>query len=391
MRDYLQRLIPTHAGKTLAGRRSHDRGPAHPRSRGENGQKIHGPIGEGGSSPLTRGKPVAVFVDAVPRGLIPAHAGKTKTSPPLEPVGTAHPRSRGENEIARAEDVNQNGSSPLTRGKLARGLTGGRGRRLIPAHAGKTGPAASEAPRPRADPRSYGENCRARTRPKSRYGSSPLTRGKPRGEGAPCVPEGLIPAHAGKTPHIRGLRPLRSAHPRSRGENSQAEETLRPHTGSSPLTRGKLCWASGEVNSPVAHPRSRGENYNDARHALAVEGSSPLTRGKRGPREPFRDGRGLIPAHAGKTSSRRCRPWRTSAHPRSRGENLNAVAGGNADTGSSPLTRGKRRRRHRGARRNRLIPAHAGKTTDERSPALRSPAHPRSRGENTWRRSSSRT
>ena len=50
------------------------------------------------------------------------------------------------------------------------------------------------------------------------------------------------------------------------------------------------------------------------------------------------------------------------AHPRSRGENLNAVAGGNKETGSSPLTRGKRRPECLRARLDGLIPAHAGKT-----------------------------
>ena len=49
--------------------------------------------------------------------LIPAHAGKTRTALGRYGQTAAHPRSRGENEIARAEDVNANGSSPLTRGK----------------------------------------------------------------------------------------------------------------------------------------------------------------------------------------------------------------------------------------------------------------------------------
>ena len=49
--------------------------------------------------------------------LIPAHAGKTDRTSRATASARAHPRSRGENEIARAEDVNANGSSPLTRGK----------------------------------------------------------------------------------------------------------------------------------------------------------------------------------------------------------------------------------------------------------------------------------
>ena len=177
----------------------HFSGTPQPRSHREN----FGDFGCGttfsGSSPLMRGKHSQVADLMTEARLIPAHAGKTVRRYTAPSGRAAHPRSRGENRLPFSSMPFHAGSSPLTRGKLARGLTGGRGRRLIPAHAGKTGPAASEAPRPRADPRSYGENCRARTRPKSRYGSSPLTRGKPRGEGAPCVPEGLIPTHAGKT------------------------------------------------------------------------------------------------------------------------------------------------------------------------------------------------
>ena len=113
----------------------------------------------------------------------------------------------------------------------------------------------------------------------------------------------------------------------------------------------------------------------------------------------------LIPAHAGKTSStasrRRCR----KAHPRSRGENASDATNKFADTGSSPLTRGKRAHRGREGQRVRLIPAHAGKTLEGvevqhdgsgSSPLTRGKrdlikkkgttiwAHPRSRGENTY-------
>ena len=73
-------------------------------------------------------------------GLIPAHAGKTRSADVAEPKAPAHPRSRGENENSIARAFVTVGSSPLTRGKRAacqdqRGLLG-----LIPAHAGKTLP-----------------------------------------------------------------------------------------------------------------------------------------------------------------------------------------------------------------------------------------------------------
>ena len=74
-----------------------------------------------------------------------------------------------------------------------------------------------------------------------------------------------------------------------------------------------------------------------------------------------------------------------SAHPRSRGENLEALRSGMTLRGSSPLTRGKRMRSLPSARLSRLIPAHAGKTARGRRALRWSWAHPRSRGENMVR------
>ena len=173
-----------------------------------------------GSSPLTRGKRVLVGAHQEGLGLIPAHAGKTPRSARRCPPRRAHPRSRGENEIEALLDPEQQGSSPLTRGKLAPhegadGLTG-----LIPAHAGKTMAALPGGRASRAHPRSRGENSSVRAPVPATTGSSPLTRGKPGAALDRRVQGGLIPAHAGKTAS-RSPRPCpRGAHPRSRGENS---------------------------------------------------------------------------------------------------------------------------------------------------------------------------
>ena len=51
----------------------------------------------GGSSPLTRGKPVDNLEAKRNLGLIPAHAGKTATGATRWKAWPAHPRSRGEN------------------------------------------------------------------------------------------------------------------------------------------------------------------------------------------------------------------------------------------------------------------------------------------------------
>ena len=175
--------------------------------------------------------------------------------------------------------------------------------------------------------------------------------------------------------------------------------------GSSPLTRGKLevrgaCPSrcrlipahAGKTRSREdglrhmwAHPRSRGENEQSLAHSPTPSGSSPLTRGKRRRRIHLGRQHRLIPAHAGKTPRRRSLIRHLPAHPRSRGENgsvLSFYAGGG---GSSPLTRGKRLAGFAFGAQGRLIPAHAGKTPRVGMRARAFRAHPRSRGENLTR------
>ena len=111
-----------------------------------------------------------------------------------------------------------------------------------------------------------------------------------------------------------------------------------------------------------AHPRSRGENDLRLIAGMGPQGSSPLTRGKRHAcsARPVRDR--LIPAHAGKTSSFSWLLRRSAAHPRSRGENETTEGIEIEARGSSPLTRGKLSSGHDGSFQRGLIPAHAGKT-----------------------------
>ena len=196
------------------------------------------PLGELGSSPLTRGA-----LDPVQRvgsriGLIPAHAGST-VSAPFEWRNTeAHPRSRGEHSAKVTTSLSASGSSPLTRGARRGRRPAQRRVRLIPAHAGSTTPSVQGDCHSPAHPRSRGEHHREPTRRRRRLGSSPLTRGarrmgvQPRGRGR------LIPAHAGSTRGSRLSRGTRAAHPRSRGEHRSVSSPTQKGQGSSPLTRG---------------------------------------------------------------------------------------------------------------------------------------------------------
>ena len=90
----------------------------------------------------------------------------------------AHPRSRGENDEAGKPVTEDDGSSPLTRGKLSLWARGAERLRLIPAHAGKTLDSAHAGRSRGAHPRSRGENAEMRDANIRLSGSSPLTRGK---------------------------------------------------------------------------------------------------------------------------------------------------------------------------------------------------------------------
>ena len=218
-------------------------------------------------------------------------------------------------------------------------------------------------------------------------GSSPLTRGKPQPDPGSLTATRLIPAHAGKTGTVPVCRRCIRAHPRSRGENTATLIRADDKKGSSPLTRGKrvpgaevrrrpglIPAHAGKTTSREpnhadtrAHPRSRGENVADVRVARSAEW--------------------LIPAHAGKTWCLFGGVLARWAHPRSRGENRMGLATQPGEWGSSPLTRGKLRSGMTAMLPRGLIPAHAGKTGGQ-VPALAGfGAHPRSRGENRFQSS----
>ena len=113
---------------------------AHPRSRGENRLRLQPGALRAGSSPLTRGKLAPYKAQTKQARLIPAHAGKTRSIAGAAGFAQAHPRSRGENRLEIEQTVRAAGSSPLTRGKRVRVISGRLVSRLIPAHAGKTLP-----------------------------------------------------------------------------------------------------------------------------------------------------------------------------------------------------------------------------------------------------------
>ena len=214
------------------------------------------------------------------------------------------------------------------------------------------------------------------------WGSSPLTRGKREGDTLSHQIQGLIPAHAGKTATIASKSSTSVAHPRSRGENVEPLHGVAVHEGSSPLTRGKRLNLARPRPYGGLIPAHAGKTVIGDPQPYFKNGSSPLTRGKLNSNRGNDATKGLIPAHAGKTlTSVYCRPH-LSAHPRSRGENVDDGDQPIPRTGSSPLTRGKPVGNQLTRDDGGLIPARAGKTHGLRAAHRAHPAHPRSRGEN---------
>ena len=191
-------------------------------------------------------------------------------------------------------------------------------------------------------------------------GSSPLSRGILRHELCLAGHHRIIPALAGNTPELQGVRVFSGDHPRSRGEYSRCWMITQTTVGSSPLSRGihehdefllmtqriipalagntKFC--STDIISLWDHPRSRGEYTQSGGRSPPSTGSSPLSRGilPPGTLRPV-DWR-IIPALAGNTRSPGTIRAHKADHPRSRGEYSGQRGKNNEPLGSSPLSRG---------------------------------------------------
>ena len=146
-----------------------------------------------------RGTHLPSGLTEVGSGIIPAHAGNTKTTKTIVSNGKDHPRACGEHfQIADQQDYVA-GSSPRMRGtQFGRDAVleaGG----IIPAHAGNT-TCLGGVHRHRWDhPRACGEHCRILSHKKGVVGSSPRMRGTHTVMRTRLRIDGIIPAHAGNT------------------------------------------------------------------------------------------------------------------------------------------------------------------------------------------------
>ena len=153
------------------------------------------------------------------------------------------------------------------------------------------------------------------------------------------MPCRIIPAHAGFTKIIAQRVVYIRDHPRTRGVYGPLTWIQAMTSGSSPHTRG-------------LHVPERGGHYED----------------------------GIIPAHAGFTSRFASARTTSRDHPRTRGVYDAQSLVQEGDIGSSPHTRGLLYAASGEITGPRIIPAHAGFTSQGGPRAREPPDHPRTRG-----------
>ena len=233
-------LIPARAGKTGPPRWGFGGVGAHPRACGENVPELTGATVRVWLIPARAGKTRPPCGPASkPRGSSPRVRGKRDHEPRRVRARVAHPRACGENARGRRGHRLTVGSSPRVRGKPARRDRRAPPDRLIPARAGKTGPAKASMRSRRAHPRACGENATSKEPDPCRAGSSPRVRGKLGRFRVQLDRMGLIPARAGKTRDTHVQDSHAPAHPRACGENLTREFVCLARGGSSPRVRGK--------------------------------------------------------------------------------------------------------------------------------------------------------
>ena len=252
--------------------------------------------------------------------IIPACAGSTRVTASLVNLGT--------------------GSSPRARGAPKKATCIRAGSRIIPACAGSTPLLRHRPPFRRDHPRVRGEHQDSSSGPENEGGSSPRARGARVGSLLHVLVLRIIPACAGSTSPKPPCRRAERDHPRVRGEHRGFVSVNDGPAGSSPRARGALVLTSrllslGRIIPACAgstleaqhsapgkadHPRVRGEHSRRLRANEAAEGSSPRARGARGRYRHVQNLRGIIPACAGSTESRRLREPSSADHPRVRGE-----------------------------------------------------------------------
>ena len=236
-----------------------------------------------------------------------------------------HPRSRGVYLSSRCVLDTTGGSSPLARGLLTQYAKLNPRKRIIPARAGFTASHQRTSGSRSDHPRSRGVYALGEADGDGAVGSSPLARGLQIFHHRLDMLDRIIPARAGFTCRSSASHLPHRDHPRSRGVYRDGQWEDGEPLGSSPLARGlhaavyrQACdyriiparaGFTGVMVRLIAecpdHPRSRGVYGPRVLPWDGYGGSSPLARGLRRREDSVGQQRGIIPARAGFTLSRR--------------------------------------------------------------------------------------
>ena len=236
---------------------------------------------------------------------------------------------------------------------------GGRKERITPACAGKNCPQRTLSPRPQDHPRACGKKRKIKCANTRRKGSPPRMRGKAlRLHGRGWL-AGITPACAGKSRSRSWTRCARRDHPRACGEKCIYRQYITACSGSPPPVRGK-----------------EKEHHRD----VGFAGSPPPVRGKGFPCSPQAGQRRITPACAGKRGLDVVRTHWSQDHPRPCGEKAAESCLLSAFLGSPLPMQGKDLLRSPGGRKERITPAHAGKSCPQRTLSPRPQDHPRACG-----------
>ena len=333
-----------------------------------------------GSSPHTRGTLSIICLDLDRGRFIPAYAGNAGSRPGARWWRSVHPRIRGERMIAQAAEIDRIGSSPHTRGTRYHFGTSNVVYRFIPAYAGNAQRTMWLKAARSVHPRIRGERDAAAVAHQIEGGSSPHTRGTRIGYASQILNRRFIPAYAGNAADKDEVKALQTVHPRIRGErqkaivNRHSGHGSSPHTRGTPKGRGSIrqrtrfipAYAGNALTGPWSrsclpvHPRIRGERALTSFSWALMPGSSPHTRGTHDRQREGSDQRRFIPAYAGNAGDDAPQRRRSPVHPRIRGERMGGQPLADGGGGSSPHTRGTRVSNSPWAYMEWFIPAYAG-------------------------------
>ncbi len=231
-----------------------------------------------------------------------------------------------------------------------------------------------------AHPRAGGDGRPPFTVSRPGTGSPPRRRGRPAEPGRTLHANGLTPAQAGTACGCPARSAAPAAHPRAGGDGVDRHLNGRRNAGSPPRRRGRripLKGPGGDVGltpaqagtaesspcfpSPVwAHPRAGGDGDPARLLFWLAAGSPPRRRGRHRDQESPVPNPGLTPAQAGTAKVPDAITRAMAAHPRAGGDGVDAIRVEEAQAGSPPRRRGRRRGRRGRLWLGGLTPAQAG-------------------------------